>query len=63
VLAATGFLFHSGARGWTSDLQCGRNRPAGDDLMRCVGDFVTYEIWGAISVTRGPFIQVKTLKF
>jgi len=28
--------------------------------MRCGGDFVVYEIWGAISVSRGAILQVKT---
>ena len=27
-------------------------RDLGGDFMRCVGDFVIYEIWGAISVSR-----------
>jgi len=27
--------------------------------MRCGGDFVTYQIWGAVSVYRERFCQVK----
>ena len=29
------------------------NSPPGGDFMRCGGDFVIYEIWEAISVSRG----------
>jgi len=38
---------------WSST---GRNRPPGGILcvVACGGDFVIYEIWGAISVSRGP---------
>jgi len=38
---------------YTSGLQRGRNRPPEGDFMRCGGDFVICEIWGAISVSRG----------
>jgi len=39
---------------YSSGLQRGRNRPPG-------GDFVIYEIWGAISVSRGA-ISASRLK-
>jgi len=38
---------------WISGIQRGRNLPPGGDVIRYGGDFVIFQIWGAISVARG----------
>ena len=37
----------------------GEIAPPGGDFIRCGGDIVIYEIWEAISVSRGAILQVK----